>query len=149
TKKNRIFGNTIDVGDFKILTFSFKKLYLQKYEIYSLSFFKKLKKDMYQEWKKAWPTVQNDEIAQRVFTEKRFQKEDRKCRLEKAFFIEVKRAAAEKVKKEILMENIGLLKKCNKSLVDRCSNLNTDGQLEKKKGEFLERLGKFTIEMTY
>ncbi|ETO22884.1 hypothetical protein RFI_14310 [Reticulomyxa filosa] len=58
-----------------------------------------------------------DEIAQKVFTEKRFQKEDSKCRLEKALsnLIEAKPAAAEKEKKESLMENIGLLKKCNKS----------------------------------
>ncbi|ETN97374.1 hypothetical protein RFI_40155, partial [Reticulomyxa filosa] len=85
-------------------------------------------------------------IAQKLFTEKRFQKEDRECRLEKALseyttksteewnssFIEVKRAVAERKEKKESKFN-GVLKKCNKSLVDRCSDLNTDRQLGKKK----------------
>ncbi|ETO11121.1 WD repeat, SAM and U-box domain-containing protein 1 [Reticulomyxa filosa] len=158
-------GNTIDVGDFKLLTFSFKKLYLQKYKIYPLSFFvfaiciyifflKKMKKGHVSRMEKSLDECsKTDEIAQKLFTKKRSQKEDSKCRLEKALseytnsidewnssFIEAKRAAAEKEKKESLMENIGLLKKGNKSLVDRCSDLNMQmNNLKKKNEQFLER----------
>ncbi|ETO06678.1 hypothetical protein RFI_30714 [Reticulomyxa filosa] len=83
-----------------------------------------------------------DEIAQKLFTEKRFQKEDSKRKLEKALSEYTTNPTEgvkhQKEKKESLMENIGLLKKCDKSLVNCCSDLNTQmDNLNKKMSSFL------------
>ncbi|ETO02481.1 hypothetical protein RFI_34950 [Reticulomyxa filosa] len=81
-------GNTIDVGDFKLLTFSFKKLYLQKYKIYPLRhlhicLFLCRNKHILDDCSKT------DEIAQKMFTEKRIANADLKKHCPKDLFFEI------------------------------------------------------------
>ncbi|ETO35887.1 WD repeat, SAM and U-box domain-containing protein 1 [Reticulomyxa filosa] len=94
-----------------------------------------------------------NEDAQKLFAEKKSQKEQSKCELEKALskytrsieewnssFIDAKRVAAEKEKEESLMTNIRSLKELNESLMKSCSDLSAQmDNLKKKNNQFLEQ----------